>query len=151
MQGKAAFILAFIGLWCVIDVQSQAIPPASDWRQFLPKNLPVGATKIIDAAFKLQTDLAAMRNSKKYDAVLIKADIQAIVDAAGQNGIVLSAETKTKIDEFNVVLDKMIVDKKFDPKVLREGVFGILRSLRPGGAGTGPIPTTAATTKAPLR
>lgn len=126
MQPKTILIIAFVGLFCVVNVQSQ-----SDWRQLLPKSLSDGAKKVIDAIFKLQTDLAKMRSDKKYDGTLLKADIDAIVAAGDENSIPISDEARTKINDFTASLDKMIKDNKFDPKAIREGVFGILKALRP--------------------
>lgn len=131
MKVTNVLILVFIGLFCIVDVKAQTAPAAPfDWRQFIPK-MPAGITAIIDAAFKLQTDVAQMRRANKYDGVLIKTDVQAIVKATEGNGFVIPAATKTKIDEFLAAIDKMIAENKYDPKIIREGVISILTSLRP--------------------
>lgn len=134
MQTKTVLFFAFIGLCCLVDVHSQAPP---DLAQFLPKNLPPGVSEVIQAVKKLQSDIRDMQKNKKFDADLLKKDIDAIVAAAKVNGIPIPAATQTEIDKLSAALQKMKTDGKFDPKVLRDGVVAIITSFNPTAATSG--------------
>jgi hypothetical protein len=147
MKATNILIFAFVGLCCIVDVKPQGTPTAAQqsdqneptgtygFRDSFPNDVPKAAVDVFETIYKLQEDYTQMKNNSKYDGVLIKNDIQAIVKVADANGIVIPAQTKTKVDAFLVSLDKMVSDKKFKPKIVRAGVFGVVRLLKPDANG----------------
>lgn len=125
MQNKIVFFLAFIGMAAIAKAQ-----PQFDLSQIV-KSLTSsdGAKKVIDAALKLKTDTDKMKADKKFDGVLLKQDIEAIVKAAEDNKIPISQATRDKIKALLASIDKMIELKTYDPSELSLKGLDVFRSI----------------------
>ena len=125
MQSKTVFLLAFIGLAAIVNAQ-----PQFDLSQLM-KSLPNidGAKKVIDAAMKLRTDAEKMRKDKKFDGVLLKQDIEAIVKAAEDSKLPISQATRDKITALLASIDKMIEAKTYNPQELTLKGADVVKSI----------------------
>ena len=125
MQNKIVFFFAFA---CMAAITKAT--PQFDLSQMV-KSLSIsdGAKKVIDAALKLKTDTDKMRADKKFDGVLLKQDIEAIVKAAEDNKIPISQATRDKIKALLESIDKMIALKTYDPKELSIKGLDVFRSI----------------------
>lgn len=154
MQSKSVLICACIGLWCVVNVQSQVATATTGFapRPHLSKEVREGVKKVFAAGQILLSDVQEMLKDKNFNATAIQADFKNITDTAAQNGVVIPAETKTLMDEFMTVFKKMIADNKVEPKVIREKTFEILNTIRRGSlkqeqiSGSPPSASTASKT-----
>ena len=95
------------------------------------KSLPNidGAKKVIDAAMKLRTDAEKMRKDKKFDGVLLKQDIEAIVKAAEDSKLPISQATRDKITALLASIDKMIEAKTYNPQELTLKGADVVKSI----------------------
>jgi hypothetical protein len=112
MQSSKVLVLAVFGFCFIASAQSQT-NTTLNITTFLA-NVP----KLRDTITKLVTDSRTMRTSGKVDGVLLKQDIEAVIKAAENSTLPISAETRAKVDELLKSLDSMIAANKYDPKVI---------------------------------